>query len=81
MELAELVRTAVVEDLKKNTRELIGKDDYKVGDISKAVDAKVKRLSRTCAARTSTSSGTCSRSIKSGLHVRAHGQGRVSSAI
>ena len=42
MELAELVRTAVVEDLKKNTRELIGKEDYKVGDISKAVDAKVK---------------------------------------
>ena len=42
MELAELVRTAVVEDLKKTTRELIGKDDYKIGDISKAVDAKVK---------------------------------------
>lgn len=31
LELSELVRLSIVEDLKKNTREFIGKDDYKVG--------------------------------------------------
>lgn len=31
LELSELVRVAIVEDLKKNTREFTGKDDYKVG--------------------------------------------------
>lgn len=30
MELSELVRVAVVEDLKKNVRDLIQKDNYKV---------------------------------------------------
>ena len=32
----------VVEDLKSNTRDFLGKDDYQVGDISKEVDARVK---------------------------------------
>ena len=30
MELTELVRVAVVEDLKKNARDFLGKDEYKV---------------------------------------------------
>lgn len=42
MELTELVRVAIIEDMKKNTREFIGKDDYKIGDISKEVDSRVK---------------------------------------
>jgi len=42
MELSELVRVAVVEDLKKNTKDFIGKDDYKVGDIAKEIDDRVK---------------------------------------
>jgi hypothetical protein len=42
MELSELVRVAVVEDLKKNTREFLGKEDYKVGDITKQIDTRVK---------------------------------------
>jgi hypothetical protein len=42
MELSELVRVAVIEDLKKNAREFIGKDEYKIGDISKQIDTRVK---------------------------------------
>lgn len=42
MELSELVRTAVIEDLKKNARDFLGKDGYKIGDISKQIDSKVK---------------------------------------
>jgi hypothetical protein len=42
MELSELVRVAVVEDLKKNAREFLGKEEYKVGDISKEIDTRVK---------------------------------------
>jgi hypothetical protein len=42
MELSEIVRVAVVEDLKKNAREFLGKDEYKVGDISKEIDVRVK---------------------------------------
>ena len=42
MELSELVRTAVVEEVKKNTSDFIGKDEYKVGDITKEIDARVK---------------------------------------
>ena len=42
MELTELVRMAVLEDLKKSTRDFTGKDDYKVGDISKELDSRVK---------------------------------------
>jgi hypothetical protein len=42
MELSELIRTAVIEDIKSNAREFLGKDDYKVGDISKEVDSRVK---------------------------------------
>ena len=42
MELSETIRMAVIEDLKKNAREFLGKDDYKVGDITKEVDVRVK---------------------------------------
>lgn len=42
MELADVVRTAVVEDLKKNSREFLGKEDYLVGDFSKEIDKRVK---------------------------------------
>jgi hypothetical protein len=42
MELGELVRTAIIEDLKKNAREFLGKEEYKVGDISKEIDTRVK---------------------------------------
>ena len=42
MELTELVRVAVLEDIKKNARDFLGKDDYKLGDISKTLDARVK---------------------------------------
>ena len=40
MELTELVRTAVIEDLKKKTRDFTGSDAYKVGDISKGARAR-----------------------------------------
>ena len=42
MELTELVRVAVLEDVKKNTRDFLGKDEYKIGDISKTFDQRVK---------------------------------------
>ena len=42
MELGELVRTAIIEDLKKNARVFLGKEEYKVGDISKEIDTRVK---------------------------------------
>jgi hypothetical protein len=42
MELGELVRTAIIEDLKKNARDFLGKEEYKVGDISKEIDTRVK---------------------------------------
>lgn len=42
MELAEVVRTAVVQDLKRNSREFLGKDEYAVGDFSKEIDKRVK---------------------------------------
>mmetsp|Transcript_7345 Transcript_7345/g.15957 ORF Transcript_7345/g.15957 Transcript_7345/m.15957 type:complete len:282 (+) Transcript_7345:108-953(+) len=42
MELAEIVRTAVIEDLKKNSREFLNKDDYAIGDFSKEIDRRVK---------------------------------------
>ena len=34
MELSDLIRTAVVEDVKKNAREFLGKDEYKVRIMS-----------------------------------------------
>ena len=43
MELGEIVKKAVIEDLKANAREFLGTDDYKLGDISKEVDARVKQ--------------------------------------
>mmetsp|Transcript_10752 Transcript_10752/g.23844 ORF Transcript_10752/g.23844 Transcript_10752/m.23844 type:complete len:252 (-) Transcript_10752:290-1045(-) len=42
MELADVVRTAVVEDLKKNSRDFLGKEEYLVGDFSKEIDSRVK---------------------------------------
>ena len=42
MELTESIRLAISEDLKRNTRDFIGKDEYKVGDITKEVDTRVK---------------------------------------
>jgi hypothetical protein len=42
MEIADVVRTAVIEDLKKNSREFLNKDDYSVGDFSKEIDKRVK---------------------------------------
>ena len=42
MELAEIVRTAVVEDMKKNSRDFLGKEDYAVGDFTKEIDSRVK---------------------------------------
>lgn len=42
LELSELVRVAVIEDIKKNTREFLGKDDYVPGDMSREVDKRVK---------------------------------------
>lgn len=42
MELSEMVRVAVIEDTKKNVGDFIGKDDYKVGDITKEIDTRVK---------------------------------------
>jgi hypothetical protein len=42
MELGELVRVAVIEDLKRSARDFLGKDDYRVGDISKEIDSRVK---------------------------------------
>lgn len=43
MELGDVIRTAVVQDLKSNAREFLGKDDYKLGDFSKEIDVRVKR--------------------------------------
>jgi hypothetical protein len=42
MELADVVRTAVIEDLKKNSRDFLNKDDYAIGDFSKEIDRRVK---------------------------------------
>lgn len=44
MELAIVFRSAVRESLKKSVRDFTGSDDYKVGDISKEVDARVKDM-------------------------------------
>mmetsp|Transcript_2303 Transcript_2303/g.4901 ORF Transcript_2303/g.4901 Transcript_2303/m.4901 type:complete len:312 (+) Transcript_2303:128-1063(+) len=42
MELTELVRTSIIQDVKSKTKDFIGKDDYKVGDISKELDSRIK---------------------------------------
>ena len=42
MQLGEVVHTAVLEDLKKNARDFLGKEEYELGDISKQVDTRVK---------------------------------------
>jgi hypothetical protein len=41
-ELAELVRILVIKDMKKNAREFLGKEEYKVSNISKEIDFCVK---------------------------------------
>jgi hypothetical protein len=33
MELSEVIRTAIMEDLKANAREFLGKDNYELGDL------------------------------------------------
>lgn len=43
MELSDIVRLAVTEDIKKQTKDFIGKDDYNVGDITKELDGRVKQ--------------------------------------
>lgn len=42
MEITELVRTAIIEDVKGKTSDFIGKEEYKVGDISKELDSRIK---------------------------------------
>ena len=42
MEMAIVLRSALRESVKKNVREFTGNDDYKIGDLSKAADAKIK---------------------------------------
>jgi hypothetical protein len=42
MELSEMIKLAVTEDLKQNARDFLGKDEYKIGDICKEVDSRVK---------------------------------------
>ncbi|EOD12266.1 hypothetical protein EMIHUDRAFT_120154 [Emiliania huxleyi CCMP1516] len=42
MEMAILVRVAVREEAKKQIRGFTSKDDYKIGDLSKEIDARVK---------------------------------------
>ena len=42
MEITELIRVAILEEAKKKGRDFLGKDNYKVGDISKELDARVK---------------------------------------
>lgn len=42
MELSEVIKMAVVEDIKKNTRDFLGKEEYQVGDITKEIDNRVK---------------------------------------
>ena len=44
MELAIVFRSAVRESVKKNLRDFTGNDEYKIGDVSKEVDARVKGL-------------------------------------
>ena len=43
MELGELVKKAVLEDIKAKGREFLGKEEYRVGDLSKEIDARVKQ--------------------------------------
>ena len=43
MELGELVKKAVLEDIKAKGREFLGKEEYMVGDLSKEIDARVKQ--------------------------------------
>jgi hypothetical protein len=43
MELGELVKKAVIEDLKAKGRDFLGSDTYKMGDFSKEVDARIKQ--------------------------------------
>jgi hypothetical protein len=43
MELGELVKKAVIEDIKLKGRDFLGKDEYKIGDLSKEIDARVKQ--------------------------------------
>ena len=41
-ELTIVMRSALRESVKKNVKDFIGKDEYKVGDLSKEADARIK---------------------------------------
>ena len=43
-ELAIVFRSAVRESIKANVADFIGKDDYKLGDVSKEADARIKGM-------------------------------------
>jgi hypothetical protein len=43
MELSQLIRKSIEEDLKQKAREFLGKPDYALGDMSKEIDARVKQ--------------------------------------
>jgi hypothetical protein len=43
-ELAIVFRSAVRESIKANVADFIGKDDYKLGDVSKEADARIKAM-------------------------------------
>ena len=42
VELGIVMRCAIRESVKSNVRDFTGKDDYKIGDLSKEADARVK---------------------------------------
>jgi hypothetical protein len=42
MELPELVRIAIRKKIKTKLRDFVGKDEYRVGDISNTLDGQIK---------------------------------------
>jgi hypothetical protein len=42
MELTDVISKAVMEDMKNNARDFLGKEEYEIGDITKEVDTRVK---------------------------------------
>lgn len=65
MELTELVRVAVVQDMKKNARDFLGKDEYKVSYlfIENTETSKPQSLSHTFFRRCSIKLGDISKEI------------------
>ena len=58
MELSEAICKAISEDVKKNAREFLGKEDYQIGDITKEVDRRVKDVATAIAIEIGDSVGT-----------------------